>query len=68
MAVDISVIGHKLQQNADYGYRVDKVKQNLQIKVHNPSIDWETHNFVVSTRSPAAFPSAVGGQCIVWIL
>ena len=52
----------------DYGYRVDKVKHNLQIKVHNPSIDRGIYNFVVSTRSEAIFPSAVVGQSIVCTL
>ena len=53
----------------NYGYRVDKVKYNLQVEIDSLSIDWGIYNFVVSTRSEAAFPSAVVGQsiaCTLW--
>ena len=47
------------QISPNYGYRVNKVKDNLRIEFHNPSIDWGIYNFVVSTRSEVAFPSTV---------
>ena len=50
----------------DYGYRDHNVKHNLEIEVDNPTIDWGIYNFVVSTCSETAFPSAVVGQ-LVWL-
>ena len=55
VVVNSNIIRHEL-----YGYRVDRVKYNLQIKVDIPSIYWGIHNLIIIViRSEAAFPTAV---------
>lgn len=43
----VEVRGDSIVIIVNYGYRIDKVKHNLQIEVNNPSIDWGICNFVV---------------------
>ena len=68
VAADSSTIGHVLWQRTDITWpwipRRQK-KHNLQIEVDNPSMNWGIYNFVIPTRSEAAFPSAVVGKSIV---